>query len=65
MVKKAGRGIGMALVATSGVVAGVVCADRLKIPPLASTVYYQGKALLREAGTALTRLLPVFAFSGA
>jgi hypothetical protein len=36
----------------------------LENPPLASTVYQQGKALLRKAGTALTRLLLVFAFGG-
>jgi hypothetical protein len=63
-VKQFGRGVGMALVAAGGVVAGVVYAARAKIASVASTVYHQGKALLRKAGTALTRLLPVFAFGG-
>src|SRR5215472_14576114 len=51
-VKKVGRGVGMALVAAGGVVAGVVYAARAKIASVASTVYHQGKALLRKAGTA-------------
>jgi hypothetical protein len=63
-VKQFGRGVGMALVAAGGVVAGVVCAARNQIVSVASTVYHQGKALLRNTGTALTRLLPVFAFGG-
>jgi hypothetical protein len=64
VVQKMGRGLGMAVVAAGGVVAGVVYAARKKIATVASTVYRHGKVLLRKAGTALTRLLPVFAFGG-
>ena len=63
-VKQLGRSVGMALVAAGGVVAGVVYAARKQIVSVASTVYHQGKALLRKTGTALTRFLPVFAFAG-
>ena len=63
-VKKVGRGVGLYLVAAGGVVAGVMYAARAKIASVASTVYHQSKALLGKAGTALTRLRPVFAFGG-
>jgi hypothetical protein len=63
-VQKAGRGVGMALLAAGGVVAGVVYAARRRIASAASAVYRQGKTLLDKAGNAVARLLPTFAFGG-
>jgi hypothetical protein len=63
-VKKAGRGVGMALVAVSGVVAGVVYAARKRIASAAIAVYDAGRSLISKTGTALARLLSVFAFGG-
>jgi hypothetical protein len=60
-VQQAGRGVGMALLAAGGVVAGVVYAARWRIASAASAVYRQGKTLLGKAGNALARLLPTFA----
>ncbi|HEY7425786.1 MAG TPA: hypothetical protein VH682_16270 [Gemmataceae bacterium] len=62
-VKQLGRGVGMALVAAGGVVAGVVYAARRQIVT-AATVYRHGKRLVQGAISALTSLLPSFAFSG-
>jgi hypothetical protein len=61
-VKNAGRGVGMALVATRGLVAGVVCAARKQSASMAAAVYHQGKRLVQGAVSALTRFLPSFAF---
>jgi hypothetical protein len=63
-VKQFGRGVGMALLAASGVVAGVVYAARKQIASAASTVYRYGKRLVQGALLALTSFLPSFAFSG-
>jgi hypothetical protein len=63
-VQKAGRGVGVALLAAGGMVAGVVYATRRRIASLATAVYRQGKTLLGKAGTALTQLLPAFALGG-
>jgi hypothetical protein len=62
-VKKAGRGMGLAVLAASGVVAGVAYAARRRLVSLAATVYQGGKRLLGGAVTALIRVLPKFAFS--
>jgi len=61
-VQKAGRGVGMAVLAAGGVVAGVVYAARQRIASAATAVYRQRKTLLGKAGAALARLLPTFAF---
>jgi hypothetical protein len=63
-VKQLGRGVGMALLAAGGVVAGVVYAARRQIVSVARTVYQQGKRLVQGAISALTRLLPSFALGG-
>jgi hypothetical protein len=62
-VKQFGRGVGMALLAVSGVLAGVVYAARQKIASAAATLYRHGKRLVQGAVKALTSLLPSFAFS--
>lgn len=61
-VKQFGRGVGMALLAAGGVVAGLVYAARRQIASAAVAVYRVGKSLIHRAGTALVRLLPVYAF---
>jgi hypothetical protein len=63
-VKKAGRGVGMALLAAGGVVAGLVYAARKKIASAAVACYDVGKGLVCKAGAALARLLPRFALGG-
>jgi hypothetical protein len=63
-VKQLGRGVGMALVAASTVVAGLVYAARAKIASAAVAAYRVGKSLIRRAGMAMARLLPVYAFGG-
>ena len=64
MVKKAGRGIGMVVLAASGVVAGFVYAARKQIASMAAAVYYQGKRLVHSAISALTSFRPSLAFGG-
>jgi hypothetical protein len=59
-----GRGVGMALVAVGGVMAGIVYAVRKQIVSVASNVYRHGKRLVHGALAALTSLLPSFAFGG-
>jgi hypothetical protein len=61
-VKQLGRGVGMALVAAGGVVAGLVYAARKKIASAAVAVYGVGKSLMRRAGTVLAGLLSMCAF---
>lgn len=63
-VKKVGHGVGLALMAAGGVVAGVVYAARQRIASMAVAVYDAGRSLIRKAGAALVRLLPLFAFGG-
>jgi hypothetical protein len=63
-VKKAGRGVGMALLAAGGVVVTIAYAVRKRIVAAASAVCRHGKTLVCKAGTALARLLPRFAFCG-
>src|SRR6185312_11169240 len=52
-VKQFGRGVGMALLAVGGVVAGVVYAARRQIAAAAATVYRHGKRLVQGAISAL------------
>jgi hypothetical protein len=61
-VKKIGSGIGMAFVAAGGMLAGVIYAARKRIAAVA--VYDAGRSLIRKSGTAMVRLLPLFAFGG-
>jgi hypothetical protein len=63
-VKQLGRGVGMALLAVGGVIAGIVYAARKQIVAAASTVYRHGKRLVQGAVSALTSVLPSFVFSG-
>ncbi len=63
-VQQAGRGVGMALLAAGGMVAGIVYAAHQRIACVATTVYRQGKSLLGKAGNGLARLLPTIAFGG-
>jgi hypothetical protein len=61
-VKQWGRGVGMALLAAGGVVAGIVYAARKKIVAAAVTVYDVSKRLIYKAGATLARLLPMCVF---
>ena len=61
-VKQWGRGVGMALLAVGGVLAGVGYAARQKIASAVVAVYDVGKRLIHKAGMALARLLPVCVF---
>ncbi len=63
-VKQLGHGVGMALVATGGVLAGIVYLARKKIASVASAVYCGGRRLLGRAITTLARMLPSFVFGG-
>ena len=63
-VKKLGRGVGMALVAAGGVLAGIVYAARKKIASLASAVYCGGRRWLGSAITTLAGIMPSFVFGG-
>ena len=63
-VKQLGRGVGMALVAAGGVLAGVVYVARKKIASVASAVYRHGKRLVQGAVSYLASFLPTFAFGG-
>ena len=63
-MKQFGRGVGVAVVAAGTVVAGLVYAARAKFASAAVAVYRVGKSLIHRAGTALARLLPVYAFGG-
>src|SRR6516162_10971257 len=56
-VQKLGRGVGMALVAAVGVLAGIVYAARKKIASVASTVYCHGKRLVRGPVSYVTSFL--------
>ncbi|HEY7155039.1 MAG TPA: hypothetical protein VH575_13840 [Gemmataceae bacterium] len=64
MVKKVGCGIGMAVLAAGGVVAGIVYAARKQIASRAAAVDHQGKRLVHSAISALTSFRPPLAFGG-
>src|SRR5215472_2043253 len=63
-VKKLGRGVGMALVAAGGVLAGIVYAARKKIASVATAIYQGGRRLLGRAITAVASMMPSFVFGG-
>jgi hypothetical protein len=63
-VQQAGRGVGMALLAVAGMVAGIVYAARRRLASVAMAAYRQGKTLLGKAGNTVARRLPTFAFGG-
>ena len=62
--KKLGRRVGMTLLATGAVVAGIVYAARKKIASVAVGTYRQGKWLVHRTISSLTSFLPSFAFGG-
>jgi hypothetical protein len=63
-VQRFGRGVGMALVAAGGVLAGIVYAARKQIASVASAVYRGGKRLFGRAITTLASMMPSFVFGG-
>ena len=63
-VQRFGRGVGMALVAAGGVLAGIVYAARKQIASVAAAVYQGGKRLLGRALTTLASMMPSFTFGG-
>jgi len=63
-VQRFGRGVGMALVAAGGVLAGIVYAARRQIASVASAVYWGGRRLLGRAITAVASMMPSFVFGG-
>jgi hypothetical protein len=63
-VQKLGRGVGMALVAAGGVLAGIVYAARKQIASVASAVYQGGRRLVGRAITTLASMMPSFVFGG-
>jgi hypothetical protein len=63
-MKQLGRGVGVALVAAGGVLAGIVYAVRKKIASVASALYQSGRRLLGRVITASASILPSFAFGG-
>ena len=62
--KKLGRGVGMALVAAGGVLAGIVYVARRKIASVAAAIYQGGRRLLGRALTTLASMMPSFVFGG-
>jgi hypothetical protein len=62
--KQLGRGVGVALVAAGGVLAGIVYDARRKIASVASALYQGGRRVFSRAITALASMLPAFAFGG-
>jgi hypothetical protein len=63
-VKRFGQGVGMALVAAGGVLAGIFYAARKQITSVAAAVYCGGRRLLGRAITTLASMMPSFAFGG-
>jgi hypothetical protein len=63
-VKKLGRGVGMALVAAGGVLAGIVYAARKQLAAVATVVYRGGKRLFGRALATLASMMPSFVFGG-
>jgi hypothetical protein len=63
-VKQLGRGVGVALVAAGGVLAGVIYAARKRIASVAYTVCQGGRRLFGRAITTLANMLPSFVFYG-
>jgi hypothetical protein len=63
-MKQSGRGVGVALVAAGGVLAGIVYAARKKIASVASALYQSGRRLFGRVITVSASILPSFAFGG-
>jgi hypothetical protein len=63
-VQQFGRGVGMALVAAGGVLAGIVYMARKKIASLATAIFQGGRRLLGRAITSVTSMMPSFVFGG-
>ena len=63
-VNKLGRGVGMALMAAGGVVAGLVYVARQQIAKAVLAVYHVGTRLLGRTIAALTGMLPSIALGG-
>jgi hypothetical protein len=61
-VKQLGRGVGVALLAAGGVLAGVIYAARRTIARVASAAYRGGRRFLGRAITALTNVVPCYTF---
>jgi hypothetical protein len=61
-VQRFGRGVGMALVAAGGVLAGIVYAARKKIASAASAAYRGGRRFLGRAIAVLTNILSRYFF---
>ena len=57
-------GVGMALVAAGGVLAGIVYAAREQIGSVVTAVYQGGKRLLGRAIASLASMMPSFVFGG-
>jgi hypothetical protein len=63
-VKKFGCGVGMALLASGGAVAGVIYAARKRIASVATATYRYGKRLVLGDISSLMKYMPSFAFGG-
>jgi hypothetical protein len=63
-MKQLGRGVGVALVAAGGVLAGDIYAARKKIACLVSVDYRGGRRFLGRAMTIVASMVPTFAFGG-
>ena len=63
-VQRFGRGVGMALVAAGGVLAGIVYVARRKIASVAAAIYQGGRRWLGRAITSLASMMPSFVFGG-
>lgn len=61
-VRKAGRRLGLALLAAAGVTVGIAYAARRRLASAAAAVSHAGKRVLGGAVTTLTQVLPSFAF---
>ena len=62
--KQLDRGVGMALVAAGGVLAGIVYANRKQIASVASAVYQGSRRLVGRAIASLASMMPSFVFGG-
>jgi hypothetical protein len=61
-VRQAGRRVGLVLLAAAGLTAGVAYAARRRLASATAAVCHVGKRVLGGTVTALTRVLPSFAF---
>src|SRR5262249_54305203 len=63
-LKQLGHGVGIALVAAGGGLAGLFYVARKKIAAMASAVYQGGRRWLGRAITSLASMMPSFVFGG-